>query len=245
MSLAPSARDGSDGDADLAERLADEIQSRVVSGEIAVGSWLRQGRLAEQFAISRTPIREALQTLRARGVIELIPNRGARVRLPTLREIRESYSLRARLEGFAAELAADLISHVQLGRLRTAERLFEEAVGEFASQRTSDPSDSGGQRSWLAANDLFHEVLQEASCNRLLQETIASLHRSFPRNLTWGVLGDIRLLEENVAQHRLIREAVERRDGAAARQLMIAHIERSGELIASRAPMGRVDGFAR
>jgi DNA-binding GntR family transcriptional regulator len=200
-----------------------------------VGTWLRQSRLADEFDVSRTPIREALQTLRARGVIELIPNRGARVRLPTPREIRESYFLRAQLEGAAAELAADLISQAQLERLRDAERLFEEAVGDVAERRCTG-DDSPGHRSWVAANDLFHDVLQEACCNRLLRRTIAGLHRSFPRNLTWGVLDDLRLLEENVAQHRLIREAVERRDGPAARRLMIAHVQRSGELVAGRAP---------
>lgn len=233
MSLAPLPG----ADTDLAERVAGEIHARVVNGELPVGSWLRQGRLAAEFATSRTPIREALQTLRARGIVELIPNRGARVRLPTLREIRESYFLRARLEGIAAELAADLISHAQLDRLREAERLFEEAVGDFAAGHASDPGDASGRRAWVAANDLFHEVLQEASCNRLLQEAITGLHRSFPRSLTWAVLGDLRLLEENVAQHRLIREAVERGDGVGAAALMVSHVERSGELVARRAPL--------
>jgi DNA-binding GntR family transcriptional regulator len=221
---------------DLAERVAQDIQARVASGELPIGSWLRQGALAKEFAVSRTPIREALQTLRERGVVELIPNRGARVRLPTLREIREAYDLRAELEGFAAELAADLISQAQLDRLRDAERLFEDSVAEFAEQRSG--ASDGMRRNWLAANTLFHEVLQEASCNRLLASTIAGLHRSFPRNLTWGVLDDLRLLEENVQQHRAIREAIEARDGATARRLMVAHVRRSGELIATRAPAG-------
>jgi DNA-binding GntR family transcriptional regulator len=228
--------------AGLVEQIADEIQARVVGGDIPIGTWLRQDRLAEEFQISRTPIREALQTLRARGVIELIPHRGARVRLPTLREIQESYFLRSQLEGLAAELAADLMSQIQLDRLREAERLFEQAVRAFADPSATDRDKTGSQRSWIAANDLFHEVLQEASCNRLLHDTIANLHRSFPRNLTWGVLDDVRLLEANVAQHRLIREAIEERDGATARARMIEHIQRSGELIVSRGPLGRDDG---
>lgn len=220
-------------ESDLAVRVADVIQSRIARGELPTGSWLRQSTLAQEFAVSRTPIREALQTLRARGVVELIPNRGARVRLPTVREIREAYFLRAELEGLAAELAAELISQAQLDRLREAERLFEESVAAFAAGRP-ESEDGRTHRAWVAANDLFHEVLQEASCNTLLAATIERLHRSFPRNLTWGVLDDLRLLEENVGQHRLIREAIEARDGAAARRLMVAHVKGSGELIARR-----------
>jgi DNA-binding GntR family transcriptional regulator len=227
--------DAQDTEVALAERVAGELQARVERGELALGSWLRQDRLAKEFEVSRMPIRQALQMLSARGIVELIPNRGARIRLPSLREIREAYFLRAELEGIAAELAADLATQAQLDRLRDAERLFEDAVAESAAAAPSASGDAGGQRSWQAANDLFHEVLQEASCNRLLRETIGSLHRHFPRNLTWGTLGDLRLLQENVGQHREIRAAVERRDGPEARRLMVAHIKRSGELVASRA----------
>jgi DNA-binding GntR family transcriptional regulator len=232
----PGARETSAG---LAEHVADQIQARVVSGEIPIGTWLRQDRFAEEFKISRTPVREAFQALRARGVIELIPHRGARVRLPTVREIQESYFVRAHLEGLAAELAAHLISQEQLDRLRDAERLFETAVAAFAEQPATARDDRDSRRSWAAANDLFHEVIQEASCNLLLRETIVGLHRSFPRNLTWGVLDDVRLLEANVAQHRLIRAAIEARDGDGARAAMAEHIQRSGDLIVSRGPVGR------
>jgi DNA-binding GntR family transcriptional regulator len=219
----------------LAERLADELQAQVASGQLPLGGWLRQDHLAAELGVSRTPIREALRLLSARGVVELIPHRGARVRLPRVREIREAYILRAELEGLAAELAADLATQDQLDRLREAERLFEDAVAAFARapRGAHGQGDGVAWGSWHTANDLFHEVIQEASCNQLLRETISNLHRSFPRNLTWGVLDDLRLLRDNVAQHRAIREAVEGHDGAEARRLMVAHITRSGELIAT------------
>lgn len=218
-------------DAALTERVADAIHARVVSGDWPAGTWLRQSQLAEEFAVSRTPIREALQTLSERGVVELIPNRGARIRLPTLRELREAYVVRAVLEGVAADAAADLATQEQLDRLLAAERMFEDAVEAYASD--GDAGDASGQR-WQAANDEFHEVIHEAAHNGVLASTIKTLHRRFPRNLTWEVLGDLRLLNENVDQHRAIREAIERRDGAAARELMQAHVERSGELLAGR-----------
>lgn len=216
----------------LADRLAQDIQDRVASGVLPIGTWLRQETLAVDFGVSRTPIREAFQKLHARGVIELIPNRGARVRLPTVREIREAYQVRAELEGLAAELAASLATEEQIARLQEAEELFGQAVASRSRARKRSPSADAG---WTRANDLFHEVVQEASCNQQLRQTIRGLHRSFPRSLTWEALDqDVRLLKENVTQHRAIREAIEAGDGAAARALMVQHVTRAGELVALR-----------
>jgi DNA-binding GntR family transcriptional regulator len=226
----PSENNGN-SDPALTERVADAIHARIVSGDWPAGTRLRQNALAAEFKVSRTPVREALKTLSERGVVEQIPHRGARVRLPTLRDLREAYTVRAVLEGLAAEVAADLATQDQMDRLLAAEKLFEEAVHAFAVD--GDRGSVSG-RSWHAANDAFHAVLHEASHNEVLRTTIQQLHRRFPRNLTWGVLSDLRLLTENVSQHRAIREAVERRDGVAARELMQAHIRRSGELLASR-----------
>ena len=241
----PSSSPASPG---LAERLAHDIQERVATGRLPIGTWLRQETLALEFGVSRTPIREALQKLEDRGVIEWIPNRGARVRLPTVREIREAYLVRAELEGVAAELAASLATDRQIARLREAEDLFERAVATRARGRKRSAADDAAD--WVRANNLFHEVVQEASSNQQLRHTIRALHRSFPRNLTWEALGQgMRLLEENVKQHRAIRLAIEQGDGAAARLLMVQHVKRSGELVALRAgvaqpipPPSRHDG---
>jgi DNA-binding GntR family transcriptional regulator len=222
-------------DAALTERVADAIHARVISGEMPAGSWLRQSQLAEEFDVSRTPIRAALQALSERGVLELIPNRGARIRLPTRRELQESYAVRAALEGMAAAEAADLASQAQLDRMLAAESLFERAVQAFDGP-TNGGAGQGARAGepWHEANDAFHTAIHDASHNGVLVATIRTLHQRFPRNLTWGVLGDLRLLTENVAQHRAIREAIERRDAEAARSLMQSHVQRSGELLATR-----------
>src|SRR5919198_2007479 len=151
---ADRSTDGPNADSPaLAERLAGELQAQVASGKLPLGSWLRQDHLAAELGVSRTPIREALRLLSARGVVELIPNRGARVRLPRLREIREAYVLRAELEGLAAQLAADLATHDQLDRLRDAERLFEDAVAAFAqAPRGTGGVQDGAWGSWHTAN---------------------------------------------------------------------------------------------
>jgi DNA-binding GntR family transcriptional regulator len=214
------------------ERLATTIQGRVLSGAVPVGTRLRQEALAEEFGVSRTPVREALRQLQATGLVELLPNRGAVVRGPSAREIREAYEVRAELEGLAAELAADRMSDSDLFRLREAQALFRESVTNLIARRARRPAPWKDESVWVRANDLFHQAILDAAGNARLNETIADLHRSFPRNLTWVALSQSsRLLAENVEQHETILEAIEQRDPAEARLRMIEHVRSAGELV--------------
>jgi DNA-binding GntR family transcriptional regulator len=224
----------------LVDRLVETLTEQLSSGTVPPGAWLRQATLAREFQVSRTPVRYALQQLHAQGLVEIVPNQGAFVRGPTAREIQEAYLVRAELEGVAAELASGLISVDQLRRLREAEALFERGVHQLIQRRTSSnnpgrPSKDAHKETWVTANDLFHDVVQEASCNERLRQVIGALHHTFPRNLTWSVLNnDLRLLQENVEHHSRIRAAIEHGDGVEARQMMVAHVKRSGDLIAKR-----------
>jgi len=223
--------DGATG-SPLVDRLAGAIQTRVLSGDVPVGSRLRQEALAEEFGVSRTPVREALRKLQATGLVELLPNRGAVVRGPSAREIREAYEVRAELEGLAAELAAGRISDRDLLRLREAQALFRRSVETMIARRARRPQPWKDESVWVQANDLFHQAILDAAGNERLSDTIADLHRSFPRDLTWAALSQSsRLLEENVEQHEAILEAIERRDPVEARQRMIEHVRSAGELV--------------
>ncbi len=222
----------------LVEQLAETLRARVLSGEIPSGTRLRQEAIAREFGVSRTPVREALRQLQAMGVAQLEHNRGAVVRGPTPRELREAYEVRAELEGLAAELAATRIGDEQLGRLREAQQLFRRSIETLISRRRRgsgrEPS-WADDSDWVRANDLFHQVIQEAAGNGQLLRTIGDLHRSFPRALTWSALsGSSALLEENVRQHNAILEAIEQRNPDEARRRMIEHVRAAGELIAHR-----------
>lgn len=216
-------------DRDLVDSLVTVLQERINAGEIPAGSWLRQEALARELGVSRMPVREALRELQARGTVELIANRGARVRLPSTRDIIEVYELHAILQGHAGAAAAELITSEQLDRLAAAEALFRQAVEDL---RAADGDTTTALRHWHEANTEFHAVIIEAGGNRHLTEVYENLHHKVPRNLTWIALGnDVRRLEKDAAEHAGILDAIGRGDAEAARALLTEHVKRASDLL--------------
>ncbi|HWF53062.1 MAG TPA: GntR family transcriptional regulator [Solirubrobacteraceae bacterium] len=235
-SVAAGARD----QPDLVQDLVKRVHAGILSGTFPIGSRLRQEMLAERFGVSRTPIREALRTLQAMGVVVLVPQRGAVVRGPTPTEIREAYAVRAELEGLGAELAAQRAQPRDHARLARAAGLFDAAARELTEHGVSAAS---GRRAWTEANDTFHEAVLKAAGNERLAAIVSELHRSFPRSLTWGAIRDEpTLVHENVLQHERVRVAIERGDPAASRRWMTDHVRRAGELVADWFERARRDG---
>jgi DNA-binding GntR family transcriptional regulator len=217
----------------LVDQLAATIRTRILTGAIEVGSRLPQERLAAEFGVSRTPIREALRKLQASGIVEVQPNRGAIVRGATAREIREAYEVRAELEGLAAELATTRIDDRQLEELHAAQRHFVHSISQLVAGRVGNGAADDANGEWTRANDLFHGVIQEAAANERLAGIVRDLHRAFPRGLTWAALSrSSRLLEQNVEEHHAILDAIERRNSAEARRSIVAHVKHAGELVA-------------
>lgn len=220
--------------AGLVDRLAAAIQARILSGEISTGTRLRQESLAADFGVSRTPVREALRQLQSGGLVVVQPNRGAVVSGPSARDLRDAYAVRAELEGFAAEQAVAHIQDAQLDRLREAEQLFRQSIEQLiADRRRGVVKDWTIESAWERANNVFHQVIQEAAGNPQLIASIEFLHKRFPRVLTWTALSrSSHLLAENVEQHHLILLAIEERDAAEARRQMSEHVRSAGALVA-------------
>jgi DNA-binding GntR family transcriptional regulator len=170
--------------------------------------------------------------------VQLEPHRGARVRGPSAREVREAYEVRAELEGLAAALAAVRMRDEELHRLRAAQEMFNESSKRLRAwkERGADgPPPEQAHEEWIRGNDLFHLMILQAAGNNRLAAMLADLHQSFPRDLTWIVLGESsHLLDENVAQHGAVLEALERRNADEARRRMVDHVLRAGELVVRR-----------
>lgn len=218
-------------DARLVDNLMEAIRERIDSGEISVGSWLRQEKLAQELGVSRMPIREALRQLQALGIVEIIANRGARVRLPSALEVIEVYEMRGVLESHAAAAAARLITSEQLDRLQETVDSFKEIVRDVESK---DPERTSTARwRWYEANTTFHSVILEAAGNGTMIEMLDGLRNKIPSTLTWVGLGisDVRRLQRNLAEHEEILEAISSGDSSRARELFLEHNQHASDLL--------------
>jgi DNA-binding GntR family transcriptional regulator len=218
----------------LVGSLAERISAKILAGEYPPGSRLRQEALAEEFSVSRTPIREALRQLEVKGVIQHVPNQGAIVLAPNARDIREAYQVRAELEGLAISLAVEWITDEQIERMRNAQNRFAATVEKLtiAARMSNAKAHLKNVPNWVESNDEFHGVVIEASGNRRLRQLIRDLHLGFTRSVMLSALTmDGRRMRENVAQHEAILSAITRHDAIEARKEMTHHILRSGELI--------------
>lgn len=211
----------------LVDEIAAKIRDRIMSGDIPIGAQLRQAELASDFAVSRTPVREALRQLQTGGLIEVLPNRGAVVRVPSPWEVREAYEVRAELEALAAARAVDRISRVDIAALKAANTEMYERSRSEASPRGETAMASRRE------NDVFHNTIAEVSANGRLARAIEEINETFPRNVSAQLLvGDDRHREENYQEHVRIVEAIERGDHEAARREMREHVLKAGEQLA-------------
>ncbi|WP_345801643.1 GntR family transcriptional regulator [Microbacterium sp. AZCO] len=211
----------------LVDDIAAKIRARIMSGEIAIGSQLRQAELANDFGVSRTPVREALRQLQTGGLIDVVPNRGAVVRVPAPWEVREAYQVRAELEALAASLSIAQASQSDIEKLRNANRaMYDRSVAE------SDETRSAALNS-RRENDIFHSTIAELSGNARLARAIDEINETFPRNVSAQLLvNDARHREENFHEHERILDALERGDAEAARAEMREHVLKAGEQLA-------------
>lgn len=213
-----------------ADEIAGVLEEAILTGELSPGQVLRQEQLSEEFGVSRTPIREALRQLAALGLVSLIANRGARVRSLSPEDLRETFVLRAALEGYAADRARTRMTKTDLRELRRAEKRFAELTHVLRGPRRGTDDVRSLASEWVRANDAFHDIFLGAAGAELLAQNARSARRVFPGQARWWTADLDQLYEANVAQHRAIMEAFEARS-SEVRALVEIHIFESGELL--------------
>lgn len=223
---------------DLVQHLVDSISAKIFNGAYAPGQKLRQETLAEEYDVSRTPVREAFRQLEIKGLIVQQPRYGATVVAPTIKDIGANYWLRGELEGMAAELAARWISDADLQRLQTTHADCAQAVsalyaevnagGAAGPRHAAEP-----MRHWVIKNQEFHALIFRAAGNPSLERIIKDLHTDYTKNiLNMTVLGMYEArMRKNIEHHEAIVQALTARDAAASRAAMRAHIHESGEFV--------------
>jgi DNA-binding GntR family transcriptional regulator len=218
-------------DSTKADEIALELEREIVTGELAPGTVLRQEHLSERFAVSRTPVREALRQLAARGLVSFEPNRGVRVRTLSHDELYEAFLVRAELESLATALAAPKLTDADLAELEAAERRFAELTAQLL--RPDGKNRQMLTRDWVGANHGFHDVIYRVAESPMVERLAKSARRTFSGHAVWGTGGSgiDELYEANVRQHQAIIEALRAGSAAAARLLAREHVLHSFHLL--------------
>lgn len=189
----------------------EQVRNAIQSGKLKIGERITEVALAEQFGVSRTPIREAIARLEAEGLLTNVPRRGLIVTSLSHQQIVELYTMREILEGAAGRLTALSGSDTELATLK-------DLIDSEASMLDDQPKLS-------EINRQFHYLLALAAHNRYLLTAIEQM------SVTMSLLPS--LLEEGDRaraaheQHKQIVEALMQRDGAAAEMAIRDHVRAS------------------
>ena len=199
LSLAPRA---------LYEEVAELLRQRIFARELAPGSWIDEMRLAEEYGISRTPLREALKVLATEGLVTMKMRRGAYVTEVNDKDQRDVYHLLSLLESDAAGVVAAQASDLELAELEGIHQELSAAVGNTDK--------------FFAINERFHMRLLEIANNRWRDQMVADLRKVMKLNRHNSLLKSGRI-EESLREHQALLAALLARDVSASVARMQAH----------------------
>jgi len=195
----------------LYEEVAERLRAAIFAHELAPGSWIDEQALADQFGISRTPMREALKVLASEGLVLLKPRRGCYVTELSDTDLNDVFPVMALLEGRAAYEAAQKASPEDL-------RLLEKIHADLERHAAAGDTDR-----FFEANDAFHTALQDIAGNRWLKQLIEDTRKviRLTRRQSLEVGGRI---NQSMLEHRQVMAAIKRGAPDEAGRAMHDHL---------------------
>jgi DNA-binding GntR family transcriptional regulator len=206
----------------LYQEVAERLRQRIFAHELPPGTWVDEQKLAEQYGISRTPLREALKVLASEGLVELKPRRGCYVTEISRQDLDDIFPLMAMLEGRCAAEAVARASNAEIAGLKSIHERLEAAARD------------GRIDAFFEANQEFHKIIQQLSGNRWLLSVIQDLRKVLKLSRLHSLSLEGRL-QQSLEEHRQIMAALEARDAARAEKLMHDH------LLSGREALARMD----
>jgi len=201
----------------LTEQAYQKLEESIVTLVLAPGSVLSEQALAADFAIGRTPIREALQRLAIEGLVDHMPNRGMFVSDITAGGVQQIYEFRSMLDGYAASLAATRASKEQIQELRQIHKQLVRATEDDDIDR------------YVALDRRYYEVLAAAARNTFIAEAIPrifNLHLRLWFFISEKIGGWHSIAGSHEEMTKGVVEALEQHDAEQAKRAMEAYIAR-------------------
>ncbi|MFO1270556.1 MAG: FCD domain-containing protein [Rubrivivax sp.] len=196
----------------LATLAQQELERRIVSGEIAAGAKLNEVDVAGALGVSRGPVREAFRALSQAGLVRVEKNRGVFVRQVSLEEADEFYEVRAALEGLIGRLAARRISIDEIEQLRGVVRRMHQLQ---KARRAED---------YFVLNVEFHELLARAARNNALLANYRGVVNQLDLYRRATIARSVENIPLSTREHEAIVEAVAARDEKRAEKLLVEHV---------------------
>ena len=192
----------------LYEQVAEQLRQRIFQRELEPGAWIDELKIAEEYVISRTPLREALKVLAAEGLVTMKLRRGAYVTEVSRKDIADVYHLLSLLEADAASVVADKASDEQLQRLAQTHEELKQNMGD--AER------------FFALNESFHMQILEIADNRWRNQLVADLRKVMKLNRHKSLFRQGRI-EDSLAEHEAIMQALLQRKSQMAMDCVQRH----------------------
>ena len=195
----------------LRGKVYDRIREDILNGVYKEHEELKEATLGEKMGVSRTPVREALRQLELEGLVEIIPNKGARVTGITKKDMDDIYQIRYLLEGLSARWATEHVTKEQLDKME--EILY---LTEFHAKKEN-------YAQVYELDSQFHELMYEASGSKLLNHILSDFHMYVTR-IRKTSLADGSRSKYSTEEHRAILDAIKAHDAKRAEECAHAHV---------------------
>jgi DNA-binding GntR family transcriptional regulator len=211
MSITVEAQESS-GAESLHEKLVIQLRDLIVEGEIEPGARISERLLCERFGVSRTPLREVLKVLASEGLVDLLPNRGARVARLDDKDVGDMFEVMAALEALSGRLACARISEPALADIRA---LHYRMIAHYLRRQLPE---------YFRLNQAIHEAIVDAAENPVLKATYLGLSGRIRRARYLANMSDERWAAA-VAEHEKILTALSERDGEKLARILDTHLK--------------------
>jgi len=215
----------------LTSAVADKLRDQIIRGEIPEGAQLRQDAIANQYHVSRIPVREALRQLDAEGLITIVPNRGAVVPALSPDDVEELFSIRALLEPEVLKLS---IPHLTEEDFSEADAVLRNYVNEL---RRDDHVSAWGRLNWQ-----FHSILYSRANQPRFMAIIRNVNNSGERYTRLQLYLTHGMKRANEEHHQIL-EFCRQREVVQACTLLRQHIQYASESLKQALEQKRTDAL--
>jgi DNA-binding GntR family transcriptional regulator len=189
-----------------------QLRDRITEGALVAGARLNERELSAELGVSRTPLREAFKVLASEGLVELLPNRGARVAPFDEKDVEDMFQVMGTLEALAGTLACERIDEKALAEIAA---LHYEMLAQYTRRRLPE---------YFRLNQAIHAAIVAAAGNPVLTSTYQNLAGRIRRARYAANLSEERW-RQAVTEHEAILAALQARDGPRLAALLEAHLQ--------------------